>query len=89
MFYTLLFSMMPYPKRMFWTGFGSEYVTAYHWVEKKAIRHHRNKLMELDSSFRMQEAGHELVRRREKARADGIGPLDPRYPDIFDVVGKP
>jgi hypothetical protein len=28
-----------------------------------------------------------LVRARHKARAEGIGPGDPRYPDLWDVVG--
>lgn len=30
---------------------------------------------------------HELVSARHKARAEGIGPGDPRYPDLWDVVG--
>jgi hypothetical protein len=30
----------------------------------------------------------ELINRRERARAFGIGSGDPRYPDIWDVLGK-
>lgn len=35
--------------------------------------------------FGLQEDQLELVHRREVARAEGIGPGDPLYPDIFDV----
>ncbi len=46
---------------------------------------HRRQLRALDHHFDLQEDQLELVRRREVARARGIGPGDPRYPDLFDV----
>lgn len=46
---------------------------------------HRRELCALDYRFDLQEAQLELVRRREVAQAQGIGPGDPRYPDLFDV----
>ncbi len=46
---------------------------------------HRRQLRALDHRFDLQEDQFELVRRREAAIAQGIGPSDPRYPDLFDV----
>lgn len=46
---------------------------------------HRRELRSLDHTFDLQEDQWELVRRREVARAQGIGPDDPRYPDLFDI----
>lgn len=46
---------------------------------------HRRELRAVDRHFDLQEDQLELIRRREVARAEGIGPGDPRYPDLFDV----
>ena len=35
----------------------------------------------------MEEAGKELVRRRQLALEQGIDPLSSKYPDISDVLG--
>lgn len=58
-------------------------------IKTKANRYHRKKLMAHDPAFRANETSSELVRRREIARSQGIGPLDSRYPDIFDVTREP
>lgn len=69
--------------------FGATVVYAYsNWRERTRealAAWHRRELCALDYRFDLQEAQLELVRRREVARAQGIGPSDPRYPDLFDV----
>ncbi|MDE2173249.1 MAG: hypothetical protein KGJ31_01435 [Patescibacteria group bacterium] len=46
----------------------------------------REYLLTHDLDFRAQEAGVELVRRREKFYAGGGKPDDPGCPEIFDVL---
>ena len=86
--WAFFFNWMPYPKRfallghrfLFWYG-------AYYEQYKKAvIKYYKAELCELDVGFRMGEAGKELVRRRNEARQNGIGPMDPDYPDLDDVM---
>ena len=79
----LLFQMTPYPKRfgfniplMFW------WIEVYERREEKATNWLRRTLGEIDPGFAVQEKNQDLMQRREVARADGISPLDPRYPDI-------
>ncbi len=45
-------------------------------------------LLENDPAYAYEQAAFELVRRRSKMRGEGIGPGDPRYPDIWDVFGE-
>ena len=70
--------------------FGVEFLTRYEgWYEstrRGAIEYHKNQLRRLDHQFRWNEANLELVRRREVAREKGIGPLDPGYPSLSDVL---
>ncbi len=64
-------------------------VLGYYDCKDSLIAWHRAELEKLDSNFSLQQAGLRLVAAREKALAEGIGPDDPRYPDIFDVHALP
>lgn len=88
MFYTVLFYFMPKPENMIFLGHGfwSIYRSFYESIKDKVISYHRRKLCGLDLNFKMEEAGKELVRRRQLALEQGIDPLSSKYPDIFDVL---
>ncbi|MCA9355570.1 hypothetical protein KC865_03420 [Candidatus Kaiserbacteria bacterium] len=79
---------MPYPRRfsLFGRNFVLLYGSYYERYKKAVIRYHKSQLSNLDVGFRMEEAGKELVRRRNEARERGVGPLDPGYPDLHDVM---
>ncbi len=88
MFNVIIFKVMPRPKFMFWLGFtlGWSYASVYEWFKKKTIAYHKDQLRNLDLEYRFAEAGAELVRRRNDARDKGIGPMDPGYPELEDVL---
>jgi len=69
--------------------FGSAVAYAYsNWRQRTRealAAWHRRQLRALDDRFDLQEDQLELVRRRQVAQAQGIGPGDPRYPDLFDI----
>lgn len=90
MFYAIVFALVPRPKYVFWLGqtIGWSYADLYDWLKEKTIVYHRAKLMKLDTNFRLSEAERELVRRREDALKKGIGPMDPQYPDLYDVMSE-
>ncbi len=79
---------MPYPKRFALLGlrFVFWYGAYYEEYKKAVIKHYKAELCNLDVGFRMSEAGNELVRRRKEAIANGIDPMDPKYPDLHDVM---
>lgn len=89
MLYQVLFSFLPRPENMNFLGrgFWSIYRSFYESIKDKVISYHRRKLCGLDLNFKMEEAGKELVRRRQLALEQGIDPLSSKYPDIFDVLG--
>jgi hypothetical protein len=89
MFYSILFSFLPTPMKIGFLGknFWTTYTQFYLSTERKAISYHRRKLCEMDLNFKMEEAGKELVRRRQLALEQGIDPLSSKYPDISDVLG--
>lgn len=58
-------------------------------MEKLNFEEYRKKLEQMDPAFRLQQASLKLIMLRERARAEGIGPTDPRYPDISDVYPSP
>lgn len=71
--------------RRFWRAF--RYALARTAQDrKKQIAWHRHSLMHLDPGFWAQQVQLELVRRRNDLRRQGIGPLDPRYPDFEQVA---
>jgi hypothetical protein len=39
-------------------------------------------LLKNDFKYKFEQVGKELVKARSEARAKGIGPMDPNYPDI-------
>ena len=60
----------------------------YDTLKVHIIEYHKDALWNLDFRYKMSEVGQEIIRQREHAREQGIGPLDPRYPDIDSVLGK-
>ena len=53
-------------------------------TEEVARDYHDRRLQELDHTYRLHKAQTQLIRKREEARATGIGPGDPDYP-VFDL----
>ena len=43
-------------------------------------------LLRFDNDYMRHDAERALVRDRERLRAEGIGPSDPRYPDLWDYI---
>jgi hypothetical protein len=64
-------------------------VTNFNYFEKEIAIWHQVELEKLDLDFRMQQASLRLIAAQEEARAKGIGPSDPRYPDILDFYPLP
>lgn len=60
---------------------------AFRW-RRWRIERARAYLDKFDEDQILQNNQYELVRRREQMRRKGIGPGDPRYPDIWDVIGE-
>jgi hypothetical protein len=94
MFSLIFLKCVPTPERLRATlrlsptsSIAMEYGAWWSEVERKAVVSLRRELLRHDFKYRLQEAQYELVRRRDVLRGQGIGPGDPRYPDIFDVVG--
>jgi hypothetical protein len=67
----------------------SGYADFYHGCKHRVIKWHREQLEKLDFRFRLAQAQQRLVAARELAQARGIGPLDSRYPDLFDFHPLP
>jgi hypothetical protein len=60
------------------------------WYAKRLealVAWHKGELLRLDHSFRLQDATRRLIRAREQALREGIGPFNPAYPDIYDFMG--
>lgn len=60
----------------------------YYSCKERVVAWHKVELEKLDAGFRIEQAGIRLVAAREKAIAEGIGPLDPRYPDLDDFLRR-
>lgn len=58
----------------------------YYYCTGKVVAWHKAELERLDAGFRIEQAGIRLVAARGKAIAEGIGPLDPSYPDFDDFL---
>jgi hypothetical protein len=85
----VLFALAPRLSRIpviFGVGFLIRYDKWYESLKREVIAYHKAQLRHLDHQFYWNEAGQELMRRREIARAEGISPLDQKYPDIRDVI---
>ncbi len=86
--WAFFFNWMPYPRRfsVLGTAFVFWYGSYYKKYEDAVIAYYRSRLSELDPAFRVGEAGLEVVQRRQKAIEQGIGPMDPEYPTLRDVL---
>ena len=56
----------------------------YIGCRQKVIAWHQAELERLDPMFRLQQNSLRLIAAREKARAEGVDPMDVNYPSIFD-----
>ena len=56
----------------------------YYDCKKRVIAWHRAELERMDADYCIQQASLRLIVAREKAQAEGIGPLDSRYPVMHD-----
>lgn len=92
-FLPLVFRCMPSPERFSISIFGRKAVLGYrhyyHRCEKAVISYHKSQLRELDFKFKLSEASQKLVPLRKAARAKGIGPGHPEYPELYDVIEDP
>ncbi|HEX8994197.1 MAG TPA: hypothetical protein VF803_03015 [Candidatus Paceibacterota bacterium] len=71
--------------RKFWRAF--LYALARQFQSKEAqIRWHKRQLMRLDTEFLFQQAGIELVRRRQVFYDQGGSPTGSKCPDLYDVL---
>ncbi len=87
----VLFALAPRLSRIptiLGAGILNRYEKWYGSLKQGAIDYHTKQLRRLDFQFRWNDAGRELVRRREIARTQGIDPLDPKYPDLRDVINE-
>tara|TARA_B100000745_G_scaffold300212_1_gene253269 strand:- start:1637 stop:1915 length:279 start_codon:yes stop_codon:yes gene_type:complete len=85
--WAFFFNWMPYPRRFWVLGPFTQlfYVPLYRTYEAAVVSYYKKQLRELDFWYAMSEASKELIRRRELAREQGIGPADPEYPNLHDV----
>jgi hypothetical protein len=82
-FLALLFAFLPKPR--FRISYYSGYSDLYYSLQKKVVAWHKSELEELDASYASVQDSLRLVNARRKAVADGISPLDPKYPSLEDV----
>ena len=64
------------------------YSSWWEYSKTMLIAWHRQELKEIDFRFAHQDAVRELIHAREAARARGVKPLDPAYPDIEDFLPR-
>ena len=69
--------------------FVNPFYSIYNTACKEVAGWHMSELERLDSDFRFQQAQIRLMNARNSAQNQGIDPLDPRYPDIFDFHKPP
>ena len=63
------------------------YVDLYNYCEKKVVAWHLVELKKLDPLFALSQEALRISAAYDQAEAAGIGPDDPRYPDIFGFYG--
>jgi hypothetical protein len=90
--WAFFFNWMPYPRRFSW--FGPSFVfwygrSIYKPYQDAVIRYYKAQLRELDIKYKIAEAGLTLISSREEAIRNGIGPADPEYPSLQDVLNNP
>ena len=62
-----------------------DYRRLYESALKEVVAFYRVQLLKLDKKFAFQEMSLDVVRRRNIALANGIGPLDVGYPSFLDI----
>lgn len=60
------------------------YLSWYRRLKEVVKEGHFQELCKLDPAFLRDQQSKKLICAREEARRNGIGPMDPGYPDIFD-----
>ena len=61
----------------------------YFAAESEVVHWCRVQLEKHDLAFTREQAMKRMMADREKAEARGIGPMDPRYPELFDYMLHP
>jgi hypothetical protein len=84
MFLAFLFAILPAPSPRLKVVYISGYAQAYYSLQKKVAAWHKRELEKLDFEFAELQGSLNLMRARDVAISQGIGPMDPDYPDILD-----
>lgn len=82
-FLAFLLVILPKPVSKF--AYRSGYADLYYGLQKKVVEWHKSELEELDTDYSSLQDSLRLVKARQKAIANGIGPMDPEYPSLQDV----
>ncbi len=91
MFWTILLKCIPKTstfRKLFdvvWQDLSFVHAVWWQGTCDRSNTFHTHELVTHDVRFNLQEAQRELVRRREVAREQGIGPDDPQYPTLFGI----
>jgi hypothetical protein len=85
----IVIALLPKPVSGRGFPYRSGYAAFYYSAEEEVIGWHKKELERLDSDYARQQASFKLVAARAEALKNGIGPSDPRYPDIFDFYKMP
>jgi len=88
---SFLFHHLPAPGPLFdrfgQLGVINDYLIWWSYSRDALAKWHRERLKEVDKDFVFSEKIDQLMQARREARAKGIGPGDPRYPDLWDTSG--
>lgn len=83
-FCRLLIWILPAPNPRWRIAYWSGYADLYNTAKKFVIAWHKARLSELDHEYARQQGSMALIAARHLANKQGIGPLDPRYPQLED-----
>ncbi len=78
-------ALLPRPQLLGRLAYVSGYADLYFSAQDEVITWHKAELYRLDGSYRLQHESLLLVAARQKAVEAGIGPMDPRYPELPDL----
>lgn len=81
-FLAFLWAILPKPNSKI--AYASGYAAFYQNLREKVVVWHKKELECMDHRYAMYQAQNKLMQAREKARLQGIGPLDPKYPSLVD-----
>ncbi|MBP9782300.1 MAG: hypothetical protein KBC50_01015 [Candidatus Pacebacteria bacterium] len=80
----LFTALLPRPVSGRGIAYDSGYAAFYYACQSVVVDWHKSELKRLDVDYATQQASFDLVRARAEALKNGIGPSDPRYPDLWD-----